>query len=200
MARTNYFKGKSITDIMNMDISEFLSLEKPQLRQAVSRLADAANKRIKRLEEKEIFTPALFEIRHSGGKLSTKGKDLMQLRSEFMRATGFLKNEYSTVKGASGLMSDVQRNLLKYGISADLEDVQNLTKLYVQLEEKDPAMRARILKSHVNGEKLNLYISNTDKSTDEIIDNVMNAINSVLEPGGMGYDGISSFFEYEEDL
>ena len=198
MARTNYFKGKSIESIMDMDISDFLQLEKTQLRQAVSRLADAANKRIKRLESKGLYSPALYEISHSGGKLSTKGKDLMQLRAEFMRATGFLRSESSTIKGATGLISDVQNQLLKSGVEASSEDVQKMMKLYNQLEEKDPNERARIFKYRLKD--INIEIDDPNLSTEQIVKKTINAIDNLLNPGGAQYDGISSFFEFEEDL
>lgn len=198
MARTNYFKGRSIESIMNMDISDFLKLEKPQLRQAVSRLADAANKRIKRLETKGLYSPALYEISHSGGKLSTKGKDLMQLRAEFMRATGFLKSEASTIKGATGLISDIQDELRKAGIEASAADTQEMMKLYNQLADKDPNEKASIFKYKLKN--VDIRIEDPNLSTEQIVSKSLNAIDNLLNPGGAQYDGISSFFEFEEDL
>lgn len=198
MARTNYFKGRSIQSIMNMDISDFLNLEKPQLRQAVSRLADAANKRIKRLSNKELYSPALYEISHSGGKLSTKGKDLMQLRAEFMRATAFLKSETSTITGATALINDVKKELNKSGLEADSKDVQEMIKLYNQLEEKDPNERARIFKYKLKN--VNIMIEDNNLTTEQIVNKTLNAIDNLLNPGGSQYDGISTFFELEEDI
>ena len=198
MARANYFKGRSIESIMDMDISDFLKLEKPQLRQAVSRLADAANKRIKRLETKGLYSPALYEISHSGGKLSTKGKDLMQLRAEFMRATGFLKSEASTIKGATGLISDIQGELRKAGIEASAADTQEMMKLYNQLADKDPNEKARIFKYKLKN--VDIQIEDPNLSTEQIVSKSLNAIDNLLNPGGAQYDGISSFFEFEEDL
>lgn len=198
MARANYFKGRSIESIMNMDISDFLKLEKPQLRQAVSRLADAANKRIKRLETKGLYSPALYEISHSGGKLSTKGKDLMQLRSEFMRATGFLKSEASTIKGATGLISDIQEELKKAGIEASATDTQEMMKLYNQLSDMDPNEKARIFKYKLKN--VDIRIEDPNLTTEQIVSKSINAIDNLLNPGGAQYDGISSFFEFEEDL
>ena len=198
MARTNYFKGKSIESIMDMDISDFLHLEKTQLRQAVSRLADAANKRIKRLESKGLYSPALYEISHSGGKLSTKGKDLMQLRAEFMRATGFLKSEASTIKGATGLISDIQEELKKAGIEANAIDTQEMMKLYNQLSDMDPNEKARIFKYKLKN--VDIRIEDPNLTTEQIVSKSLNAIDNLLNPGGAQYDGISSFFEFEEDL
>ena len=105
MAR-NPFKGKSIGDISNMSIEELNAMDRPTLAKAVSRLASAANKRLKRFEGFELESPATKSVEKSGGKFGTRGKTLNQLRSEFIRAKNFLGNKTSTIKGYKQFKKD----------------------------------------------------------------------------------------------
>ena len=63
-----------------MDIDEFAHLSKTELRQAVSKLASAANKRLKRMSQSELVSPAYIEAIDSGGKFSTRGKSELELK------------------------------------------------------------------------------------------------------------------------
>ena len=102
----NPFKGKSIGDISSMSIEELNAMDRPTLAKAVSRLASAANKRLKRFEGSELESPATKSVEKSGGKFGTRGKTLNQLRSEFIRAKNFLGNKTSTIKGYKQFKKD----------------------------------------------------------------------------------------------
>ena len=93
------FKGKSIYEISNMSIEELNAMDRSTLAKAVSRLSSAANKRLKRFEGLDLESPATKSIDRSGGKFGTRGKNLNQLRSEFIRVKNFLGNKTSTIKG-----------------------------------------------------------------------------------------------------
>jgi len=91
----------TIDQILNMDIHEFSKLSKSELRTATQKLADAANKRIKRAEAAGIsdLSPAMKAIEKSGGRISTKGKSMHGLQKEFQRAKKFLESKTSTITG-----------------------------------------------------------------------------------------------------
>ena len=61
---------------------------------------DAANKRLKRLQEMETLSPALNSVMQSGGKFSIKGKTRNEILKEASRALAFINMKTSTVMGA----------------------------------------------------------------------------------------------------
>ena len=57
--------GMSITDILNMDITDFNKLGFKNLKLVVGRLVSAVNKRLRRFEKKGIRTPATRSLMKS---------------------------------------------------------------------------------------------------------------------------------------
>lgn len=94
-----YVSGKSIKQLTRIHAATINKMDEATLRAVVTRLSSAANKRIQRIEEKGITTPATREAERGGGRFSAKGKNLNQLRSEYKRVKSFLKSETSTLKG-----------------------------------------------------------------------------------------------------
>lgn len=92
-------KGKSTKDLTELSLGEFSTLTRAELSKVVSRLSSTANKRLKNLESKEIRSPAYRGAVKSGGKFGARGKNINELRSEYMRVRGFLKAKTSTIKG-----------------------------------------------------------------------------------------------------
>lgn len=97
MARYKYTKGQDLESLIDMDYSKIAGLSISQLREVVGRLGMAANKRIQRIEKVGESTPATEYIERSGGRFSVKGKNLNQLRTEYVRARDFLKAKTGTV-------------------------------------------------------------------------------------------------------
>ena len=52
-------KGLKVKDILNIDLDAFNNLNESQLRALTSRLVSASNKRIRRLKERDINSPAM---------------------------------------------------------------------------------------------------------------------------------------------
>lgn len=98
MARQRITAGKSIQDIMDMSMREFESYTPAQQREITSRLASAANKRLRNLQKNNIENPATLRLNMSGGKISVKGKSGEDLKSEFFRASQFLNSKFSQTK------------------------------------------------------------------------------------------------------
>lgn len=95
-------KGKSIEELRTLDTSK---LSEAELRAATQRLADAANKRVRRLMEDEVgqYSNYAQEAKAKGGNLfSTKGKTTRaQVKVEFDRLRNFLdpSKEKTSVRG-----------------------------------------------------------------------------------------------------
>ena len=94
----------SITDILRNDPRRF-NLKKEgeakALRREVQQLADAANKRLRRLQKSSETSLALIGHERQGlGRFTTKGKKDSELLAEFKRAKEFLEAKTSTIAGA----------------------------------------------------------------------------------------------------
>ena len=123
MSKNDPLKGKTIGELSNLDMLEFSRMSRAELSRVVSRLSSAANKRMKRIEEKGYkHNPAYKSAEKSGGKFGAKGKTLNQLRSEYMRVTRFLQAKTSTVKGYKQVQIEAAKRI---GIPDDVTISEN---------------------------------------------------------------------------
>jgi len=70
-----------------------------------------ANKRIKRLEECGIHTPALESVNATGGKFCYNGDNLKELQHEYARCVNFLNMPTSTITGAKEFINKLSELL-----------------------------------------------------------------------------------------
>lgn len=115
--------GKSIKDLMNITPRDINSMSKENLARVVTRLSSAANKRARRMKQAGVSSPALRGMERSGGKFSSKGKDVRQLRSEYKRVKGFLSSETSSLAGYRKFIKRFKKKMKEY--SNKPEDQQN---------------------------------------------------------------------------
>ena len=190
--------GKSITDILNMDIKDFNKLGLSDLRKVVGRLVSAVNKRIRRFMKSGISTPATRSLEKSGGMLSTKGKDLNQLRTEYARARDFLNMETSSRKGYEDVQKKTAQTLRDRGVDVTTDELDDIFEVYGRLKEIDPSVGVILSSSQVIGE-----ISKLD-NTQDVQTRIMQAkerYNELYEENQeqFGRDvtlyGVSGFFE-----
>jgi hypothetical protein len=135
-----------------MDVSEFNKLSLKDLRKVTGRLVSAGNKRIRRAEEKGVDSPAFAYIRESGGMLSTKGKDLQQLRHEFVRAKNFMEAETSTIKGAENFKAESIELLKQEGVNLSNESFDTVMKAVETLKRNDDRVAMRSMKYRMMAE------------------------------------------------
>lgn len=89
----------SFESLLDVSPSQLESMTRRDLAQAVTRMRDAAQKRLKRIEKADIYSPSAEYIKRSGGLETVRGKDVTDLRNQYLRLKGFLENKTSTVKG-----------------------------------------------------------------------------------------------------
>ena len=200
--RKSFVSGKSTSELLNMSSGDVSNLTRSQLAQVVSRIASAANKRIRGLQEAGIESPAYERVVESGGKISTKGKNLNQLRSEFLRAKQFMDAKTSSVKGYKKVINNTAKKLLEAGvINANASNVQDLLKIYDRLTKLDPNAKGRGLKYkllNVIGDQMR--ISPTASVTD-IVYTVERQLESIIEENERSNnDEVSQWFNVEEDI
>ena len=190
--------GKSVTDILNMDIRDFNKLGLSDLRKVVGRLVSAVNKRIRRFMNAGISTPATRALEKSGGMLSTKGKDLNQLRTEYARGRDFLNMETSSRKGFEEVQKKTVETLKDRGVDVTTDELDDIFEVYGRLKEIDPSVGVILSSSQVIGE-----IAKLDNKQD-VQTRIMQAkerYNELYEENQEQYGrdvtlyGVSGFFE-----
>lgn len=138
--------GKSVNQLVHLSATQIKGYDRQNLARIVTKLNSAANKRIVRLEKAGYNTPAMRAAKvDKGGRFSVAGKNLKQLRAEYIRVAGFLKSETSTKKGYKGFLKRIKKAFSDIGVKiggkggADTQDfIQMETKIYDWLKEKSP--------------------------------------------------------------
>ena len=112
-------KGLKISDILNIDLDAFNKLNEKELRSLTSRLVSAGNKRIRRLAEHDINSPAMQGLGNEKSFSTKLPSDLSnqqkvnRLRNEFARARSFLTSETSTIGGYKKFVKRTKERLSK---------------------------------------------------------------------------------------
>lgn len=90
-------------------------LDERSLRKAISSMGSAANKRLKRMEEKGIYFGDEIGPDVSSGvrKFSVRGKTLDELKREFKRVRNFLDNPQSSLTGMKKVFRDFKKTVKK---------------------------------------------------------------------------------------
>lgn len=187
--------GKSTNQILSMDVDTLNKLGKKDLQKITGRLVSAANKRIRRAKEKGVDSPAFAYIRDNGGKFSTKGKTLNQLRSEFVKAKNFLEAETSTVKGAEQFKAESISLLKDVGVNVSNENFDTVMKAVTNLMRNNKQVASRGMKYRMQEEA---EILAKQGYTQEQIESELDAkINKLYEKMIDEYniDGTQQFFD-----
>lgn len=200
MSRNSFVKGRSTDSLLNMTMREFANLSKTQLRQVVSRLADTANKRVKRLQSSNVESLAARQVAQSGGKFSTRGKDLDELRAEYLRERDFLRSPTSTVKGAREVEREAVTAIKNiYGDDLKGVNVRELLNDYYKLQDYDEEYQAQKLRyGHLYEKKpVEAYSEDEKRDIKRLSRRLIELLNRNLAPGGNSYDGVSQWFDIE---
>lgn len=183
-------KGKSINDLMNMDANDFLSLNRSEASKVVSRLASAANKRLRSMGQTP--TPATKRAAKSGGAFSVKGKTLNQIRSEYVRAKQFLQNETSTKKGYDKFVKSGVSQLAKMGVTISEKNYKRFTDLFDELKDIDPTAGNRNMRYKIMPEMAKM-VESGELSDSEILERMEQRVVELYEEQEQ-QSGVSDFF------
>lgn len=156
----------------------------------VSRKASMANKRLRRLENREMTnTPAYKQwINYEDGQnFSVAGKDYNELQKENARLNQFLNAKTSTIRGTNNVLKNVAENT---GIQYDsVGDLQQASSQFFELSSKvEQYLRVtqgsatavgykriwQAINEYVEGENINL-------TENQNIDSVLNGLINVLD-------------------
>jgi len=200
MKKNDIVSGKSVKDILAMDNRTFNRLTESELRKVVGRLVSAGNKRLRSFEKSGESSPATRYIEKSGGKFSTRGKDLNALRAEFARAKGFFESKTGSRSEWKKVQKETQKGLEKAGVDVDPENANKMWKAYERLKEVNPAVSDKRLKYLVLQEIADVLVDDPDLSIRKIVNRVNKSIDRIYEEQAAindEFEGVSGFFEIE---
>lgn len=191
--------GLKIKDILNMDVSDFNKLGKKDLQKITGRLVSAANKRYRRATAAGVTSPA-FSYVEKTGMFSTKGKNINQLRAEFVRAKNFLEAETSTIKASKQFMKESIEALKKEGVDLTEDNFKDVMALYESLRKSDKKIMERRLKYSVLQE-LESYVTEDNLPYEDILTVMKNKLDKIYveEQKLLENNGVSGFFEMPEE-
>lgn len=184
------------SELLNLSSVEISKLKKPQLRKIVQTLASTSNKRLKRLQQKGITTPASRYVDKSG-KFSTKGKNINQLRAEYIRAKTFLQSKTSTLKGYKQFKKEVQKSLSEKGINISSDNLEPIFNIYEKLKDINPSVAEKNLK-YVTLQEISEELKD-GQTEDDILSRINDNLSQMYEQEMEleNYDTISDFFTIE---
>ena len=175
------------------------------LRKEANRLASMANKRVRRLEQKNLTNaPAYQQFIASGGKFSVKGKDYNQLQQEISRLHSFLNSQTSTVRGYNNVLKEMAKNTgIKYKNLTELKDkANNFFELQSKVEQylRTVDDMASAIGYQKIWETINVYVKDnkinlaSDKlNIEQMTEKLADAIKEHDEP----FNGFTSSMWYE---
>lgn len=183
-------------ELLNLSSSEISKMKKTELRKVVQTLASTANKRLKRLATKGISTPSSRQVLQVG-KISTKNKNINQLRAEYIRAKNFLQAKTSTITGFKKFQKEVKANLVQKGINISTENLDDVFKIYEKLKDMKPEVAEKNLK-YVSIQEINELLIG-GKTEREILNTLNESLSELYEQEQEldDYASISDFFTIE---
>ena len=188
-------KGMTVDSILNMDNKTFNSLDLNALKAVTSKLNSAANKRITRLEEKGVNSPALASVQASGGRFSTKNKTLNELRSEYARAKNFMNLKSSSVTGWKQVRRETIQILRRKGIDVNMENFDEVIRIYERLKELDPSVTNKRFKYLVMEETSKLDSSMSFNQKLEVMRQNLTSLYEEQAEMNNEINSVSEFFE-----
>lgn len=194
----------TVQEILNFDIADISKMTKKDLAHTVSILSSASNKRIKRFNTKGLETPATKGAKRSGGNFSVKGKNVNELRSEFVRAKTFLNAKTSTSKGYKKVIKEFEERV---GGKMSISQTKTFWEAYNKLVETNPHQLQEYGSDKVQRMLRDEMVDNNITDPDDLVKYGMSKLDSMYESieeeynrKVEGYEGSSDFFKLGEDL
>lgn len=174
MALTEYknpsnVSGLSIKDVLSMDPDTFGDMPESDVRRLVGRLVSAGNKRLRTFEKRGDASPAYERAMESGGKFSTAGKSVEELKQEFARARDFLNSETGSVRKwekTKKIWQEMTAKISKREPGEEIDTNKLKWQLFEKLRKSDPNFITKRMKYNAI-ETIEMII---DKYTGEGVD------------------------------
>lgn len=190
--KTNYPRGLSRgwkgvdTKLTQGRFNRQQSAELRALKKETSRLNSMANKRIRRLQDKGMKTPALEKWESEGGQFfSVAGKDWNETQKELARVRQFIDNKTSSIRDATRVLKDMADNTgIVYDTVASLQekartffDLASKTEQYLRMTQDS----ASAIGYQKIWEAINKYVEEQNIELDNLTDNAESMIEEITK-------------------
>lgn len=159
--------------LLNIRPADLQSMTRRQLASVVSKISSTANKRIDRLIK------AGYD-KNIPDKYGSKGKNLNQLRSEYVRASQFLRQKTSLVSGRRKIEKDIEKRI---GGNLTSNDANTFWDAYSRIRESQPEFLQRF-----GSERMQQFLY------ENMVENDMDMMELIMQ----GLEAINEW--YEEDI
>ena len=189
----------TINQILKLNIADVNDMDEKELRKVIGQMRKVTTQRLNALKQRNLKTQAVRQLERSGGKITTKGKDLPALKAEFFRAKAFLNQKGSSVRGARKEQTTWRQGLEKLGekLTVTPAQAESIVTLLDELKSVRPdfgfsGMRYRIMSLLAQYERDN----NRFSSAEQIINELDAKLSQEYEAQArQDVDLISEFFE-----
>lgn len=173
----------------NLTQEDFLQLNAKELKSYLKKAASVANARLqyaKKVKQKTglDYSPAVRAWEESGkGRFGgVRGKNLNQLREEFVRTKNFLDQKTSKVSEWRDLIAETSKELESYGLKIKDEDqFSNMFKAFEKLKKMDSTVAEKQFKYTVLESVRAEVEANPEKSLDTIASDVYKKLDEIYE-------------------
>ena len=185
----------SYKQYMDLSAREVASMTEKEMRAAVRSMQKVVGARMSRLT-KGGYQSQAARYMEERGKISTKGKDLNQLRAEFKRAKTFLQARTSTVTGVKKVMTEYTKGLQDAGISVTKGQAAQIFQAIDKIKTSDPKAAGKGMKYALaramsmeadDGKSAEDYAMQFGEKLDEIYQEQAAAEQEFLSGGVSGY-------------
>lgn len=160
--------------------NNFRELSRKELYKLAKPTIDAANKRLVRLGQSGLLSPAYYNAMDNGGKFTTKGLDRNELLKETSRAISFMNMKTSTIKGAREYENSINAKLSNNGRGLSNEQKKIIWDGFRKLEQVSP-----IGLNIYGSDRLLLLLSeelvSNDTPFDELFEKALSELNESYE-------------------
>lgn len=179
------YKGTD-TKVTQPNLKKRQSAELRELKAETSRLNSMANKRIRRLQEKGMSTPAYDKWIADGGEFfSVRGKDWNETQKELARVRNFIDSKTSSIRGATNVLKEMAENTgIKYDSVASLQAKSNMffelaskTEQYLRMMEDS----ASAIGYQKIWEAINQYVEEQEIELEHLTDGVSSMVEELAD-------------------
>lgn len=164
-------------EILNMEYGDIMKLSRAELAKVTSQLQSTAKKRVARLEKSGLMSSATKQLRR-GGALTTRNKNVNELRREFKRVKMFLENQLSSVRGIEKYTREINTRL---GVKLTRDEQKLLFETISELQEYMPAELMRQVAGSDNVQRRVASLIKDGLTKDDIIESMQNYLNRAYE-------------------
>lgn len=126
-----------VKELLSMDWESVRGLGRKELGKIITQLSSAANKRVRRFAEKGEISPAV-RYAEKGGAFTGRGKNLNQLRSEYVRIKSFMQQETSSLRSWGKVKRETVNTLSDMGVNIPKEDIGEVMRIYGKVKDEFP--------------------------------------------------------------